>query len=68
MGLRGLISMRHSHQAAKEGQGQTAYTRLQRRLQRIEKLDPKVKRQIAQVLDTFIEREELKQRVNVQEN
>jgi len=30
------------------------------------KLDPKAKRQITQLLDTFIEREELKQRVNAQ--
>jgi transcriptional regulator with XRE-family HTH domain len=43
-------------------------TRLQRRLQRIEKLDPKAKRQITQLLDTFIEREELKQRINAQES
>ena len=33
----------------------------------IEKLDPKAKRQITQLLDTFIEREKLKQRVNAQE-
>jgi hypothetical protein len=33
---------------------------------KIEKLDPKAKRQITQLLDTFIEREELKQRVNAQ--
>ena len=43
-------------------------TRLQRRLQRIEKLNPKAKRQITQLLDTFIEREELKQRVEAQES
>lgn len=43
-------------------------TRLQRRLQRIEKLSPKAKRQITQLLDTFIEREELKQRVEAQES
>lgn len=42
-------------------------TRLQRRLQRIEKLDPKARRQVTQLLDTFIEREELKQRLNAQE-
>jgi hypothetical protein len=36
-------------------------------LQRIEKLDPKARRQITQLLDTFIEREELKQRVTAQE-
>ena len=31
-----------------------------------EHLDPKAKRQITQLLDTFIEREKLKQRVNTQ--
>lgn len=41
-------------------------TQLHRRMQRIEKLDPKAKRQITQLLDTFIEREELKQRVSAQ--
>ena len=41
-------------------------TQLHQRLQRIEKLDPKAKRQITQLLDTFIEHEELKQRVNAQ--
>jgi hypothetical protein len=39
---------------------------LERRLLAIEKLDPKAKRQINQLLDTFIEREKLKQRVNAQ--
>ena len=39
---------------------------LERRLLAIEKLDPKAKRQITQLLDTFIEREKLKQRVNAQ--
>jgi len=34
---------------------------------RIEKLDSKATRQITQLLDTFIEREKLKQRVNAQE-
>jgi hypothetical protein len=34
--------------------------RLERRLLEIEKLDPKAQRQIAQLLDTFIEREKLK--------
>jgi len=46
--------------------GKKPDTQLHRRLQRIEKLDPKAKRQITQLLDTFIEREELKQRVNAQ--
>lgn len=40
-------------------------TRLQRRFQQIEKMDSKEKRQIIQLLDTFIEREQLKQSVNV---
>ena len=39
---------------------------LERRLLEIEKLDPKAKRQITQLLDTFIEREKLEQRVNAQ--
>lgn len=39
---------------------------LQRRLLAIERLDPKVRRQITQLLDTFIEREKQKQRVNAQ--
>jgi len=47
--------------------GRKPDTQLHRRLQRIEKLDPKAKRQITQLLDTFIEREELKQRVSAQE-
>ena len=46
--------------------GKKPDTQLHRRLQRIEKLDPKAKRQITQLLDTFIEREELKQRVSAQ--
>jgi len=44
--------------------GKKPDTQLHRRLQRIEKLDAKAKRQITQLLDTFIEREELKQRVS----
>jgi hypothetical protein len=39
---------------------------LERRLLEIEKLDPKAKRQITQLLETFIEREKLKQRLNPQ--
>lgn len=39
---------------------------LERRLLGIEKQDPKAKRQIMQLLDTFIEREKLKQRLNAQ--
>ena len=34
----------------------------------IEKLGPKARRQIARLLDTFIEREKLKQRVSAQED
>jgi transcriptional regulator with XRE-family HTH domain len=41
---------------------------LERRLLAIEKLDPKAKRQITQVLDTFIEREKLKQSTNAPRN
>jgi transcriptional regulator with XRE-family HTH domain len=44
-----------------------ATNRLERRLLEIEKLDPKAKRQITQLLDTFIESEKLKQRVRAQE-
>ena len=39
---------------------------LERRLLEIEKLDPKARRQITQLLDAFIEREKLNQRVNAQ--
>ena len=39
---------------------------LERRMLAIEKMDPKAKRQITQFLDTFIEREKLKQRVDSQ--
>lgn len=42
-------------------------SRLERRLIEIEKLDARAKRQITQILDTFIEREKLKQRVRAQE-
>jgi len=37
--------------------------RLQRRLQQLEKMPPKAKRQVLQVLDTFLERERLKRQV-----
>lgn len=39
-------------------------SRLERRLKQIEKLGTREKRQILQFLDTFLEREKLKQRVN----
>lgn len=51
----------------KHGKSKPPDTRLQRRLQRIEKLDPKARRHVTQLLDTLIEREELKQRLNAQE-
>jgi len=38
--------------------------RLERRLLEIEKLDPKAKRQITALLDSFIEGEKLKRRIN----
>ena len=41
----------------------SANTRLQRRLQQVEKLAPTEKRQILQIIDAFIEREQLKKRV-----
>lgn len=46
---------------------QAASNRLERRLLEIEKLDPKARRQVVQLLDTFIEREKLKQRIQQQE-
>lgn len=44
-----------------------AANRLERRFLEIEKLDPKAKRQIMKFVDTFIEREKLKQRISAQE-
>jgi len=41
-------------------------TRLQRRLQQIEKLGAREKRQILQVLDALLEREKLKQRLSAE--
>lgn len=38
--------------------------RLLRRFQQIEKLDPKEKRQVIQILDTFIENEQLRRKTN----
>jgi transcriptional regulator with XRE-family HTH domain len=49
------------------GPKKIASNRLERRLMEIEKLDAKAKRQITQLLDTFIEREKLKQSVSAQE-
>jgi transcriptional regulator with XRE-family HTH domain len=45
-----------------------ATNRLERRLLEIEKLDPKAKRQLTQLLDTFIEGEKLKRRINAGTN
>lgn len=47
--------------AAKKKRQTTPDNRLQRRFQKIEKMGAKEKRQIIQLLDTFIEREQLKQ-------
>jgi transcriptional regulator with XRE-family HTH domain len=41
-------------------------TRMQRRLQQIEKLPPEERRQVLQVIDAFIERGELKRKTNGQ--
>jgi hypothetical protein len=38
-------------------------TRLQRRLNEIEKLDSREKRQVLQILDTFLENQKLKRRM-----
>jgi len=46
---------------------ETATNRLGRQLVEIEKFDPETKRQITQLLDTFIEREKLNRRVDAQE-
>ena len=42
-------------------------TRMQRRLQQIEKLDAKTKRQVMQLLDTFITNQKLKQKVEAKQ-
>jgi transcriptional regulator with XRE-family HTH domain len=42
-------------------------SRLHRRIQEIEKLDARARRQIMQFLDTFIEREKLKQKVQAKQ-
>jgi transcriptional regulator with XRE-family HTH domain len=41
-----------------------ADTHLERRLQQIQRLDPKPRKQIMQLIDTFIEAEQLKQKAN----
>jgi hypothetical protein len=45
----------------------SASRRLHRRIQEIEKLDARARRQIMQFLDTFIEREKLKQKVQAKQ-
>ncbi len=40
-------------------------SRLERRIRQIEKLSPKPRQQITQLIDTFVEAEQLKQKVNV---
>ena len=40
-------------------------SRLERRIKQIEKLGPKPRQQITQLIDTFVEAEQLKQKVNV---
>jgi transcriptional regulator with XRE-family HTH domain len=45
-----------------------ATNRLERRLLEIDKFDPKAKRQIMQLLDSFIEAEKLKQQLNGRSN
>lgn len=62
VGIEVLLGMSPARRVKK-----TASNRLERRLLEIEKLDTKAKRQITQILDTFIEREKLKQRVRAQE-
>jgi len=49
--------------AAPRAPKKIATNRLERRLLEIKKLDPKAKRQITQLLDSFIEGQKLKQRV-----
>jgi transcriptional regulator with XRE-family HTH domain len=64
VGVEALLGQRA---AAPRRQKQAAFNRLERRLLEIEKLDPKAKRQVTQLIDTFIEREKLKQRVAARE-
>jgi len=54
-----LLGIAAVKRAAKPGN-----SRLQRRLQQIEKLGAREKRQIVQILDTFLENEKLKRRVS----
>lgn len=54
--------------AEQRRQKKLATNRLERRLLEIEKLDPKAKRQLTQLLNTFIEGEKLKRRMNAGTN
>ena len=54
----GLAPMRRTKKAGN--------TRLERRLQQLEKLPPTEKRQVLQLIDAFIEREELKKKAEKQ--
>lgn len=56
-----LLGLEHARRAKKNGT-----TRLERRLQKLEKLPPQEKRQILQLIDAFIEREELKKKAEKQ--
>lgn len=40
-------------------------SRLERRIRQIEKLGPKPRQQITQLIDTFVEAEQLKQKINI---
>ena len=51
--------------ATDKGDGKKKDMRLWRRFTQIEKLDTKEKRQVIQLLDTFIEKEQLKQKAQV---
>jgi transcriptional regulator with XRE-family HTH domain len=51
--------------AIEKGDGKKKDMRLWRRFTQIEKLDTKEKRQVIQLLDTFIEKEQLKQKAQI---
>jgi len=57
-----LLGVAPARRLAKPGN-----TRLERRIQEIEKLDVKKKRQIMQLLDTFIANEKLRQKVEAKQ-
>jgi transcriptional regulator with XRE-family HTH domain len=63
IGIDVLLGIEPSRHAKK-----LATNRLERRLLEIEKLNSAEKRQIMQIIDTFIERGKLKQRVSAQES